>query len=38
MPLLVRHLGRSQDEVISLLNQAANQERGLTSNVVRKED
>lgn len=38
MNMLMRHLGRSQDEVISLLNQAANQKRGLTSNVVRNED
>ncbi|NJL22829.1 MAG: ParB/RepB/Spo0J family partition protein, partial [Leptolyngbyaceae cyanobacterium SM1_3_5] len=38
MKMLMRHLGRSQAEVISLLNQAANQKRGLTSNVVRKED
>ncbi len=38
MNMLMRHLKRSQDEVISLLNQAANQKRGLTSNVVRSED
>jgi ParB family chromosome partitioning protein len=38
MRMLCRHLVRSQEEVISLLNQAANQKRGLTSNVVRKED
>lgn len=38
MNMLIRHLKRSQDEVISLLNQAANQKRGLTSNVVRSED
>jgi len=38
MKMLMRHLKRSQDEVISLLNQAANQKRGLTSNVVRSED
>ncbi len=38
MNMLKRHLKRSQDEVISLLNQAANQKRGLTSNVVRSED
>ncbi|MBW4661417.1 MAG: ParB/RepB/Spo0J family partition protein [Drouetiella hepatica Uher 2000/2452] len=38
MNMLTRHLDRSQSEVISLLNQAANQKRGLTSNVVRIED
>jgi len=38
MNMLMRHLKQSQDEVISLLNQAANQKRGLTSNVVRSED
>jgi ParB family chromosome partitioning protein len=38
MDMLTRHLQRSPEEVISLLNQAANQKRGLTSNVVRKED
>ncbi|MBD2093302.1 ParB/RepB/Spo0J family partition protein [Microcoleus sp. FACHB-1515] len=38
MKMLMRHLGRSQAEVVSLLNQAANEKRGLTSNVVRKED
>lgn len=38
MNMLTRHLKCSPDEVISLLNQAANQKRGLTSNVVRKED
>lgn len=38
MRMLCRHLEKPQDEVIRLLNQAANQERGLTSNVVRKEE
>lgn len=38
MNMLTRHLKRPQDEVVRLLNQAANQKRGLTSNVVRKED
>ena len=38
MNMLKRHLKRSQNEVISLLNQAANQKRGLTSNVVRSEE
>ncbi len=36
--MLMRHLKRSQDELVSLLNQAANQKRGFTSNVVRSED
>nr|WP_228035454.1 ParB/RepB/Spo0J family partition protein [Oculatella sp. LEGE 06141] len=36
--MLCRNLGKSQSEVISLLNQAANQKRGLTDNVVRSED
>lgn len=38
MGLLERNLGKSQSEVISLLNQAANQKRGLTSNVVRSDE
>lgn len=38
MGMLMRNLGKSQAEVVSLLNQAANQKRGLTGNVVRKED
>jgi ParB family transcriptional regulator, chromosome partitioning protein len=38
MGMLCRHLNKSQAEVISLLNQAANQKRGLTDNVVRKEE
>lgn len=38
MGMLCRNLGKSQEEVVSLLNQAANQKRGLTDNVVRKED
>ncbi len=38
MNMLCRHLGKEQEEVISVLNQMANQKRGLTSNVVRNED
>lgn len=38
MGMLCRNLGKTQTEVISLLNQAANQKRGLTDNVVRSED
>ncbi|MBM0745387.1 ParB/RepB/Spo0J family partition protein (plasmid) [Phormidium sp. CLA17] len=38
MGMLCRNLGKTQAEVISLLNQAANQKRGLTDNVVRSED
>ncbi|HEY9640254.1 MAG TPA: ParB/RepB/Spo0J family partition protein [Coleofasciculaceae cyanobacterium] len=38
MGMLCRNLGKSQAAVISLLNQAANQKRGLTDNVVRNED
>jgi len=38
MGMLCRNLGITQAEVISLLNQAANQKRGLTDNVVRNED
>jgi ParB family chromosome partitioning protein len=38
MGMLRRNLGKSQAEVTSLLNQAANQKRGLTDNVVRSED
>lgn len=38
MGMLCRNLGKAQAEVISLLNQMANQKRGLTDNIVRKED
>ncbi|MFB2897785.1 ParB/RepB/Spo0J family partition protein [Aerosakkonemataceae cyanobacterium BLCC-F50] len=38
MGMLMRNLEKSQEEVVSLLNQAANQKRGLTDNVVRKSD
>jgi ParB family chromosome partitioning protein len=38
MGMLCRNLKKSHVEVISLLNQAANQKRGLTDNVVRSED
>ena len=38
MGMLCRNLAKTQSEVISLLNQAANQKRGLTDNVVRSED
>ena len=38
MGMLCRNLGKTQAEVISLLNQAANRKRGLTDNVVRSED
>ena len=38
MGMLCRNLRKTQSEVISLLNQAANQKRGLTDNVVRSED
>ena len=38
MGMLCRNLGKTQSEVISLLNQAANQKRGLTDNVVRSEE
>lgn len=38
MGMLCRNLGKTQTEVVSLLNQAANQKRGLTDNVVRSED
>jgi ParB family chromosome partitioning protein len=38
MGMLCRNLGKTQAEVISLLNQAANQKRGLTDNVVRSEE
>jgi hypothetical protein len=33
MNMLMRHLQRSQDEIISLLNQVGNQKRGLTSRI-----
>lgn len=38
MGMLCRNLDKSSTEVISLLNQAANQKRGLTTNVVRNQD
>ncbi len=38
MGMLCRNLDRSPTEVTSLLNQAANQKRGLTDNVVRNEE
>ena len=38
MAMLCRNLNRSQTEVISLLNLAANQKRGLTDNVVCSEE
>lgn len=38
MGMLCRNLGKTKTEVISILNQAANQKRGLTDNVVRNED
>ncbi len=38
MSMLCRHLGKEQGEVVSILNQMANQKRGLTSNVVRNDD
>lgn len=38
MRMLCRHLEKDQEDVVRLLNQAANQKRGLTSNVVREED
>lgn len=38
MGMLCRNLAKTQAEVISLLNQVANQKRGLTDNVVRSED
>jgi len=38
MGMLCRNLEKTPSEVISLLNQAANQKRGLTDNVVRNED
>jgi ParB family chromosome partitioning protein len=38
MGMLCRNLRKTPTEVISLLNQAANQKRGLTDNVVRSED
>ena len=38
MGMLCRNLAKTQSEVISLLNQVANQKRGLTDNVVRSED
>ncbi len=38
MNMLCRHLGGEPEEVVSILNQMANQKRGLTSNVVRNED
>jgi len=38
MGMLCRNLEKTQTEVVSLLNQAANQKRGLTDNVVRSED
>jgi ParB family transcriptional regulator, chromosome partitioning protein len=38
MGMLCRNLGKSQAEVSSLLNQAANQKRGLTDNVVRNDE
>ncbi len=38
MNMLCRHLGVEPEEVVSILNQLANQKRGLTSNVVRSED
>jgi ParB family chromosome partitioning protein len=38
MGMLCRNLGKTPTEVIRLLNQAANQKRGRTDNVVRTED
>ncbi len=38
MRMLCRHLEKSADEAVQLLNQAANQKRGLTSNVVREKE
>lgn len=38
MGMLCRNLDKDQAEIIRLLNQAANQKRGLTDNVVRNED
>ena len=38
MNMLCRHLAKEPEEVVSILNQMANQKRGLTSNVVRNED
>lgn len=38
LKLLALTLNRSEQEIISLLNQKANSERGLTDNVVRNED
>jgi ParB family transcriptional regulator, chromosome partitioning protein len=38
MGMLCRNLGKSTVETIKLLNQAANQKRGITDNVVRNED
>ncbi|MBD2184569.1 ParB/RepB/Spo0J family partition protein [Planktothrix sp. FACHB-1355] len=38
MGMLMRNLESSQEEVVSLLNLAANQKRGITDNVVRNSD
>jgi ParB family transcriptional regulator, chromosome partitioning protein len=38
LEMLCRNLNKSPSEVMSLLNQAANQKRGLTDNVVRSEE
>jgi len=38
MGMLCRNLQKSQEEVVSILNRASNQRRGLTDNVVRNED
>lgn len=38
MGMLCRNLQKSQEEVVSILNRASNQKRGLTDNVVRNEE
>lgn len=38
MGMLCRNLQKSPEEVVSILNRASNQRRGLTDNVVRSED
>lgn len=38
MGMLCRNLQMSQEEVVSILNRASNQKRGLTDNVVRNEE
>lgn len=38
MGMLCRNLKKSPDEVVSILNRASNQRRGLTDNVVRSEE